>query len=162
MSERFSLKGKGMELFFPDEEWSEPESLPESEAKEMSASHAAPKPASPPAAQPPSQQATLPPSAQDTMNAVPQPDDIDAPTRHRLRELLAQDHPLHYSYRFTRDEIDALRDVVYELEAKRGLQITRNDVVRLGLDLVIDDYRARGKESLLMQVLKEEKWKPGP
>lgn len=159
MNERFSIKGKGAELFFGDEERHEPP-RPESEAPEVPAIHAAAEPASPPAAQPPGQQATLPPSAQDTMSASAQPGELDASTRHRLRELLAQEHPLHYSYRFTRDEIDALRDVVYELEAKRGLPVTRNDVVRLGLDWLIDDYRARGKESLLMQVLKEERWKP--
>jgi len=160
MSERFSLKGKGAELFFGDDERREPEPRPESEAPVVPATHAAPDPASPPATQPPRQQATLPPSAQDTKDASSQPSDIDAPTRHRLRELLAQDHPLHYSYRFTREEIDALRDIVYELEAKRGLRITRNDVVRLGLNWVIDDYRARGKDSLLMQVMKEERWNP--
>ena len=160
MSERFSIKGRGAELFFGDEERREPQVSPNSEIPELTATHAAPDPASPPAVQPPGQQATLPPSAQDTMDAVSQPSDIDASIRHRLRELLAQDHPLHYSYRFTREEIDALRDIVYELEAKRGLRITRNDVVRLGLDWVIDDYRARGKDSLLMQVMKEERWKP--
>jgi hypothetical protein len=160
MKGRFSIKGKGADLFYDADDNREGEPLPESEAKEVSASHAAPKPASPPAAQPPSQQATLPPSAQGTMAAVSQPTDVDASIRHRLAELLAQDHPLHYSYRFTRDEIDALRDVVYELEVKRGLRITRNDVVRLGLNWVIDDYRARGKDSLLMQVMKEERWNP--
>ena len=160
MSERFSIKGKGAELFFGDEEQREPQVSPNPELPEVTATHAAAGPASPPAARPPGQQATLPPSAQDTMDAVSRPDGIDASTRHRLRELLAQDHPLHYSYRFTRDEIDALRDIVYELEAKRGLRITRNDVVRLGLNWAIDDYRARGKDSLLMQVMKEERWKP--
>ena len=160
MSERFSIKGRGAELFFGDEERREPKPRPEFEAPEVPATHPAPDPASPPAAQPSGQQATLPPSAQDTMSAGARPGELDASTRHRLRELLAQEHPLHYSYRFTRDEIDALRDVVYELEAKRGLPVTRNDVVRLGLDWLIDDYRARGKESLLMQVLKEERWTP--
>ncbi len=160
MSERFSIKGKGAELFFGDGELREPQVPPNPEIPEVSATHAAAGPARPPAIQPPSQQATLPPSAQGTRDAVSQPTDIDASMRHRLRELLVQEHPLHYSYRFTRDEIDALRDIVYELEAKRGLRITRNDVVRLGLDWVIDDYRARGKDSLLMQVMKEERWKP--
>jgi hypothetical protein len=160
MSERFSIKGKGAELFFGAEERREPEPQPESEAPEVTAIHAAPDPASPPAAPPPSLQATVPPSAQGTSDTVSQPTDIDASMRHRLRELLVQDHPLHYSYRFTRDEIDALRDIVYELEAKRGLRITRNDVVRLGLNWVIDDYRAHGKDSVLMRVMKEERWKP--
>lgn len=158
MSERFSIKGKGAELFFGDEERHEPEPRPESEAPDVTAIHAAPDPASPTATQPPSEQATLTPSAQDTKDAGARPSELDASTRHRLRELLAQEHPLHYSYRFTREEIDALRDVVYELEAKRGLPVTRNDIVRLGLNWLIDDYRARGKDSLLMQVLKEERW----
>ena len=162
MSERFSIKGKGAELFFGDEERHESAPRPESEAPDVPATHAAADPATPPATQPSGQHATLPPSAQDTNDAGARPGELDASTRHRLRELLAEEHPLHYSYRFTREEIDALRDVVYELEAKRGLRITRNDVVRLGLNWVMDDYRARGKESLLMQVMKEERWTPGP
>jgi hypothetical protein len=162
MSERFSIKGKGAELFFGDDERREPQQRPKPELPEVPATHAASGPASPPAAQPPGQQATLPPSAQDTRDASAQLSEADAATRHRLRELLAQDHPLHYSYRFTREEIDALRDIVYELEAKRGLRITRNDVVRFGLNWAIDDYRAHGKESLLMQVMKEERWTPEP
>jgi hypothetical protein len=162
MSERFSIKGKGAELFFGDNEPREPKPRLEPEAPEVPAIQPAPEPASPLATQPPSQQATMPPSAQDTRDAVSQRTDADAFLRHRLRELLAQDHPFHYSYRFTREEIDALRDIVYELEVKRGMRLTRNDVVRLGLNWVIDDYRARGKESLLMQVMKEERWKPEP
>ena len=159
MSERFSIKGKGAELFFGAED-REPEQRPASELPEVPAIQPAAEPASPPATQPPSQQANMPPSAQDTRAADSQPNDVEASMRHRLRELLNQDHPLHYSYRFTRDEIDALRDIVYELEAKRGLRITRNDVVRLGLNWVIDDYRAHGKDSLLMRVMKEERWNP--
>jgi len=160
MSERFSIKGKGAELFFGAEERREPEPKPESEAPEVTAIHVASQPASTPATQPPGQQATLPPSAQDTMSAPTPAVGIDASTRDHLRQQLEQDHPLHLSYRFAREEIDALRDIVYELEAKRGLRITRNDIIRIGLNWVIDDYRARGKDSLLMQVMKEERWKP--
>lgn len=160
MSERFSIKGKGAELFFGAGERRELEPQPESESPDLAATQTASQPASLPAAQPPGQQATLPPSAQDTMSAPTPPAGIEASIRDRLRQQLEQDHPLHLSYRFAREEIDALRDIVYELEVKRDLRITRNDIIRVGLNWVIDDYRAHGKDSLLMLVLREERWKP--
>lgn len=150
MSERFSIKGKGAELFYGDGP-----AQPSSEGAELRATQQASSPATQRAGLPPSQPATMPPSAQPKA-----PPPADPSLVRRLRDGLAEQHALHYSYRFTKDEIDALRDVVYELEAKRGLKATRNDLVRLGLDWLIEDYRTRGKESLLMQVLQEDRWRP--
>lgn len=54
-----------------------------------------------------------------------------------------------------------MRDIVYELEVKRGVKTTRNDVMRLALAWIIDDYRVYRADSLLVAVLKEERWRPG-
>jgi hypothetical protein len=153
MSERFSIKGKGAELFFGEDDGhaTEPTGPTEVPATQPGIEIGAST-----AAQPPSQQATMPPRAQ--QQTMPSAERESHDLIWRLRDALREDHALHYSYRFTREEIDGLRDVVYELEAKRGIRSTRNDIVRLGLDWILDDYRARGKESLLVQVLKEEKW----
>jgi hypothetical protein len=76
--------------------------------------------------------------------------------RRRLRDLVFRDHPKHGGYRFAQDELDALRDIEYELEVQRGIRATKNDIVRLSINHLIDDYRQRGDDSLLVEVLKEE------
>jgi hypothetical protein len=145
MSERISISGKGRELFFGDDDQTRPEvDAPNVDATQKATSRAG---------LPPSNPATMPPSAHSTMRAVQKPLDDSESLRNRLRDQLDDEHGLHYSYRFSRQEIEALRDTVYELEAKRGLRVTRNDVVRLGLEWIIDDYRARGRDSLLTQVM---------
>jgi hypothetical protein len=73
-----------------------------------------------------------------------------------LRELVLREHPVAGTFRFTQGELDAIRDVRYELEVKRGVKVTGNDIVRLGLNNVIDDYREGGESSLLLDVFKEE------
>jgi len=77
----------------------------------------------------------------------------------KLREALIEDHPVNNTFRYSQESLDALRDVVYELEVKRGLKTSRNDIMRLGLAWIVDDYRANGANSLLVAVLKEERWK---
>ena len=51
----------------------------------------------------------------------------------------------------------ALRDLCYELDARMGIAVTRNDVGRLALRILLEDYALRKKESLLVQILDEEK-----
>lgn len=92
------------------------------------------------------------------MRAV-EPTVDDSELVRRLRDQLDEEHNLHYSYRFTREEIEALRDAVYELEARRGFRVTRNDIVRLGLEWIIDDYKTHGKESLLVRVIGDGRWR---
>lgn len=167
MSERISVRGKGAELFFGQD--ADP-TAGNSESANVDATQSANTPSSKPAAtppshpatiaaaMPPSHPATMPPSAQSSSQAFL---DSDSETIRRLRDLLGEEHSLHYSYRFTRSEIDAIRDAVYELEVKHEVPVTRNDVVRLGLNWLIDDYRAHAGNSVLVRVLKGEKWKPG-
>jgi hypothetical protein len=77
--------------------------------------------------------------------------------RRRLRDLVFRDHPKHVGYRFVQDEIDALRDIEYELEVRRAIKVTKNDIVRLSLNYLIEDYRHRGDDSLLVEIFKEER-----
>ena len=58
--------------------------------------------------------------------------------------------------RLTEEEIATLRDVCYELETKIGIVANRNDVTRVALRLLLEDYALRKKESVLVQVLQEE------
>lgn len=156
MSERISIAGKGKELFFGSDE--QPRANSEPNPPDMTATHHVTQGATDPASQPSSGPATMPSSAHGAMRAVV-PTSNDSELVRRLRDRLDGEHSLHYSYRFARDEIEALRDAVYELEAKRGLRVTRNDIVRLGLEWIIDDYRTHGKESLLVRVTGDGRWR---
>ena len=156
MSERISIAGKGKELFFGGDD--EPRANSETNPPEMAATHADTQQPPNPASQQPSEPATMPPSAHGATRAVEPPFDDSALVR-RLRDQLDEEHNLHYSYRFTREEIEALRDAVYELEAKRSLRVTRNDIVRLGLEWIINDYKTRGKDSLLVRVMGDGRWR---
>ena len=78
----------------------------------------------------------------------------------RLRETLGEDHPVNNTFRYSQESLDAVRDVVYELEVKRNIKTSRNDIMRLGLAWIVDDYRVNGADSLLVAVLKEERWTP--
>lgn len=56
------------------------------------------------------------------------------------------------SFRYTDDELSELADVVYEISKHQKARLTKQDVARLGLNLVLDDYRRRGASSLLGQL----------
>jgi len=76
--------------------------------------------------------------------------------KRKLRAVLRDERRIHTTVRFSPEEMAALRDVVYELEARRGIKVTRNEVMRIALHFFLEDYEIRKKESLLLQVLKEE------
>ena len=71
----------------------------------------------------------------------------------RLRAVLRDERRIHTTVRFSPEEMSALRDLVYQLEAKMGIKITRNEVMRIALHFFLEDYELRKKESLLLQVL---------
>ena len=75
--------------------------------------------------------------------------------RRRLRAVLREERRIHTTVRFSPEEMAALRDLVYHLEAKKGIKITRNEVMRVALHFFLEDYELRKEESLLLQVLKE-------
>jgi hypothetical protein len=75
--------------------------------------------------------------------------------RKRLRAVLREERRIHTTVRFSPDEMAALRDLVYQMEAKMGIKITRNEVMRIALHFFLEDYERRKKESLLLQVLEE-------
>lgn len=78
----------------------------------------------------------------------------------RLRDVVAEQHPVHNTFRYSQQALDAVRDIVYELEVARGVKTSRNDVMRLALAWIVDDYRENGAASVLVKVLKQERWKP--
>jgi hypothetical protein len=93
-------------------------------------------------------QASVPASAE-TPSLVP---DLD-----RLEEQLAAQGTLTNSFRYTRDELSRLTDVIYEVNKRHAVKLTKQDAARLGLNVVLADYRARGDESLLGQLARRRR-----
>lgn len=55
------------------------------------------------------------------------------------------------TFRFTEEELARLEDVIYALTKSQRSKFSRQDVIRLGLNLALWDYEARGDASLLAQ-----------
>ena len=53
------------------------------------------------------------------------------------------------SFRYTESELSTLTDVLYEVGKLHGAKLTKQDVARLGLNVILDEYRRRGAGSLL-------------
>jgi hypothetical protein len=56
------------------------------------------------------------------------------------------------TFRYTEEEVAALNDALYQIGKEYKVRVTKQDAVRLGLYLVLEDYRRRGLESLLGQL----------
>jgi hypothetical protein len=56
------------------------------------------------------------------------------------------------THRFTVEEKKVIRDIVYAYEG-RGIRTSENEISRIGVNFLIEDYRANGENSLLHKVL---------
>lgn len=56
------------------------------------------------------------------------------------------------TFRYTEDELTVLNDAIYQVGKEHKVRVTKQDAVRLGLYLVLEDYRRRGLDSLLGQL----------
>jgi hypothetical protein len=54
--------------------------------------------------------------------------------------------------RFTREEKDALGDVVYSYK-RSGIRTSENEVIRIAVNWLLEDYRSDGQNSVLAKVL---------
>jgi hypothetical protein len=61
------------------------------------------------------------------------------------------------TFRYTQEELDFIRDVVYEAEVKYKTKLDKNDVARIGLEWLIQDWKTNNKESLLARILTSKK-----
>jgi hypothetical protein len=57
------------------------------------------------------------------------------------------------TYRFTRDEKVGLMEIVYE-QGKVGIRTSENEIVRIGLNWLLQNHRMQGEGSTLTLVLK--------
>ena len=57
------------------------------------------------------------------------------------------------TFRYTQDELDFIRDIVYEAETKHGVKLDKNDIARLGLSWLMEDWKEKKEDSLLARIL---------
>jgi hypothetical protein len=61
------------------------------------------------------------------------------------------------TFRYALEELDFIRDVVYEADVKYQTKLDKNDVARIALQWLMTDYRANKQESLLVSILARKK-----
>src|SRR3989304_8389663 len=47
------------------------------------------------------------------------------------------------TFRYTQEELDFIRDIVYEAETKHRVKLDKNDIARLGLGWLMEDWKER-------------------
>lgn len=68
-----------------------------------------------------------------------------------LRKAIKEGTVNNQGIRFSQREADELRDVGYEIATQYKFKLSKNDMIRLGLDYLVAEYRRRGEESVLVQ-----------
>ena len=56
------------------------------------------------------------------------------------------------THRFTNTEKETIAEIVYACK-RQGLRTTENEITRVAVNFIVDDYQANGKDSLLVRVL---------
>ena len=164
MARRVSMKGKGADLFFgedapkPLQPTLEPATPPAStppetatQASESASMHAvlqARKQESKKASLPVSKPARTQAHAAATQPATPAPAD-DA--LQAIWNDVASQASITNSFRYTTHDLTRLGDILYEVSKRHGVKLTKQDVARLGLNLVLWDFETQGDASLLSQ-----------
>ena len=166
MSGRATVKGKGAEIFF-GEELIAGESTPHQDAESTTGPAESPTRAHPDVETPRRPDVTLPSSEPVQASASARGSDearefferlmLPAALRRRFLAAFKEEHRFHTTIRLSREDMAALRDLCYELDARMGITVTRNDVGRLALRFLLEDYALRKRKSLLVQILDEEK-----
>jgi len=166
MSGRATVKGKGAEIFFGEEAIAG-ESTPHEDAESTTGPVEAPTRAHPDVETPRRPDVTTSSSGPARATTSARGSDearefferltLPAALRRRFLAAFKEEHRFHTTIRLSREDMAALRDLCYELDARMGIAVTRNDVGRLALRLLLEDYALRKRKSLLVQILDEEK-----
>ena len=67
-------------------------------------------------------------------------------------QLQRKQHLASQTFRFRPEELAALDRVSGQLKGPAGRGLSKNDLVRLGLNWLLDDYEQNGEESVLAKV----------
>lgn len=79
-----------------------------------------------------------------------------------LWPVLAEPATITNAFRFTNDELERLGDVVYQISKQHSVKVPKQDVVRLALGAMLQEYEREDEESLLGRyVLRRKQWRRG-
>jgi hypothetical protein len=57
------------------------------------------------------------------------------------------------TFRYTQDELAFIRDIAYQAAVKYNTKLNKNDVARIGLEWLMDDWKVNKDSSLLAKIL---------
>lgn len=177
MVKRVSLKGKGAEIFFGGESVEPAITVPPEAVPEIPEAPV-PGPAQSDSAGGESQQASVQESMQarkqESMQASEQAgkhartDETTEPSGPAPTEVLNAIWPalceraaITNAFRYTDHELGWLTDVLYEVTKRHSIRLTKQDIARLGLLAVLEDYRTHGEASLLGELVARRKHERG-
>ncbi|MDP9372512.1 MAG: hypothetical protein M3Q65_08695, partial [Chloroflexota bacterium] len=70
---------------------------------------------------------------------------------------VARQATLANTFRYTDQELTWLNDALYELTKRHRVKLTKQDIVRLGLNAVLRDYQVHGDASLLGEFVRRKR-----
>ena len=139
---------KGESMFFSDKPQEAPK--PEPAAEPPATTPASPVPSSPPA------QVVNKPARQPKSKSTSQPASTLASYQQELietiRRTVKNGGRIVSFVRLTQQEKDQLADIVYTYK-RRGKKTTENEINRIAINYLLEDYQRNGEESLLAQVI---------
>lgn len=69
-----------------------------------------------------------------------------------IRRAVKQVGKENTNYRLTAEEKEAMSDIVYAFK-KQGIRTSENEIIRIALNSLMNDYQEKGKDSTLVTVL---------
>ena len=71
----------------------------------------------------------------------------------RLRQRLRSPTLTPNTFRYAPEELAAIRDMAYVMETKYQQKTTKNDIIRIALNWLLEDFNEKRGESTLVKVL---------
>ena len=161
MPRRVSVKGKGADLFFGDyapveQEPPGPAEEETAAAEELQESKHASKQARKKASVQASKQARLE-ASQIEDNSAGLSMGVGPDGAKAIWQTLRERATITNSFRYTQEELTRLEDALYEVKKRYGVSLSKQDVARLGLNLVLCEFAERGDSSLLAALAQRKK-----
>jgi hypothetical protein len=169
---RVSVKGMGADLFFEGKMPAAPEAsalttttpteeAPSSPAELLATEMPTEIPAVPSTQETASKQASLQTSTLNSKHVSKQaskpasipaslaPGGFSEEAVSELAQRLAEPATILNSFRYTREELDTLAEVVYQLSRRWEPKLSKQDIARLGLEFILWDWNKRQNQSVL-------------
>jgi len=170
MPRRVSVKGKGADIFFGSYTTPAPAEQPEPPQTDTPAvpddsTIATNQQTNKPTKQPTNKRtkaATSRPTNQARVQDVQELLSLVAPVTAGLSSdtiwrMHAAQPVLATTFRYSSEELALLEDVVHEISKRSGVKLSKQEVARLALDLVLRDYVERGEASIIAELAQRKR-----